>query len=78
MNWGPLSFVEELPMAVYKEVNELPRCGSCGKLLTANGLTAERLGHVVWFCSEQCISVFDTYKAPKYGGQALWPEAIRG
>ena len=36
---------------------------------------AERLGHTLVFCSEQCIRVFDTYKAPKYGDEAVWPES---
>lgn len=63
-------------MAVYREVNELPRCGSCGKLLTVGGLREERLDRTIVFCSEQCIRVFDTYKAPKYGADAVWPESI--
>jgi hypothetical protein len=63
-------------MAIYREVNELPRCGSCGKLLTAGGHEEERLGQTIIFCSEQCIRVFDTYKAPKYGADAVWPESI--
>lgn len=63
-------------MAIYREVNELPRCGSCGKLLTAGRLEEERLGQRIVFCSEQCIRVFDTYKAPKYGADAVWPESI--
>ena len=25
-------------MTVYREVSELPRCGSCGKLLTVGGI----------------------------------------
>lgn len=63
-------------MPVYREVNELPRCGSCGKLLTANRLEEERLGRTIAFCSEPCVRVFDTYKAPKYGADAVWPESI--
>ena len=64
-------------MTIYREVNELPRCGSCGKLLTVGGLVEERLGHELWFCSEQCVRVFDTYKAVKYGAEAVWPESIK-
>ncbi len=63
-------------MTVYREVNELPRCGSCGKLLTVGGLIEERLGQRVVFCSPQCVRVFDTYKVPKYGAAAVWPESI--
>ena len=63
-------------MTIYREVNELPRCVSCGKLLTVGGIEAERLGHLLVFCSEQCIRVFDTYKAPKYGDSAVWPESV--
>ena len=29
-------------MSVYREVSELPRCGSCGKLLTVGGLEVEQ------------------------------------
>jgi ribosomal protein L24E len=65
-------------MAVYREVSELPRCGSCGKLLTVGGIEEERLGRVLVFCSPQCIRVFDTYKAPKYGEAAVWPESVVG
>jgi len=63
-------------VTVYKEVSELPRCGSCGKLLTVGGIRAARRGHTLVFCSQQCIRVFDTYKEPKYGAQAVWPESI--
>jgi hypothetical protein len=63
-------------MAIYREVNELPRCGSCGKLLTAGRLEEERLGRTLAFCSEQCVRVFDSYKEPKYGADAIWPESI--
>jgi hypothetical protein len=63
-------------MAIYREVSELPRCGSCGKLLTVGGIEQDRLDHRLVFCSEQCIRVFDTYKAPKYGAAAVWPESV--
>lgn len=63
-------------MTVYREVSELPRCGSCGKLLTVEALEADRLGYRIAFCSEQCIRVFDTYKVPKYGDEAVWPESV--
>lgn len=63
-------------MSIYREVNEMPRCGSCGKLLTVGGQIEERMGQRIVFCSAQCIHVFDTYKAPKYGEAAVWPESI--
>jgi hypothetical protein len=63
-------------MPIYREVSELPRCGSCGKLLTVGGIEEERFGHTVVFCSHQWIRVFDTYKAPKYGEEAVWPESV--
>ncbi len=63
-------------MTLYREVNEMPRCGSCGKLLTSGGIEAERRGHAILFCSEQCVRVFDTYKEPRYGDAAVWPESI--
>jgi ribosomal protein L24E len=63
-------------MPVYKEVSELPRCGSCGKLLGVGGIEVERLGHTVVFCTEKCVQVFDSYKVPKYGEAALWEESI--
>ncbi len=56
---------------MYREVNEMPKCGSCGKLLNVDGLTVVRLGRAVMFCSERCIEVFDSYKEPKYGTAAL-------
>jgi hypothetical protein len=65
-------------VTVYREVNELPRCGSCGKLLTAGGLEEDRGEQRLIFCSRQCIRVFDTYKAPKYGAAAVWPESVVG
>ena len=58
-------------MTVYREVNEMPKCASCGKLLPVDGIRAERLGRPVQFCSDQCVRVFDTYKQPKYGDEAL-------
>lgn len=63
-------------MPVYKEVSELPHCGSCGKLVSVGGIRVERLGHTLVFCTERCIQVFDTYKVPKYGEAALWQESI--
>lgn len=56
---------------MYREVNEMPKCASCGKLLNVDGIPAERLGRPVMFCAERCVEVFDTYKAPKYGEAAL-------
>ncbi len=63
-------------MPVYREVSELPHCGSCGKLVSVGGIRVERLGHTLVFCSEKCIQVFDTYKVLKYGEAALWEESI--
>jgi len=56
---------------MYREVNEMPKCASCGKLLNVDGIPAQRLGRDVMFCSERCVEVFDTYKEPKYGTAAL-------
>lgn len=63
---------------LYQEVSELPRCGSCGKLLTKGGLEVERLDHRLIFCNDKCLEIFDTYKAPKYGEAAVWPESVVG
>ncbi|MFQ5426737.1 MAG: hypothetical protein ACE5EV_06630 [Gaiellales bacterium] len=63
-------------MAIYHEVSELPRCGSCGKLLTAARIEEERLDHTLVFCSRQCVRIFDTYRLPKYGREALWDESV--
>ena len=56
---------------MYPEVSEMPKCGSCGKLLNVGGIEAVRLERPVMFCSERCIEVFDTDKEPKYGSAAL-------
>lgn len=63
-------------MAVYQEVSEMPRCGSCGKLLTMGGLETERFEHTMIFCNANCLEIFDSYQAPKYGAAAVWPESI--
>ena len=63
-------------MTRYREVNEMSRCGGCGKLLTVDALDEQRLGHRLAFCSTRCIEVFDTYKEPKYDAEAVWPESI--
>jgi hypothetical protein len=65
-------------MTVYREVNEMPRCGSCGKLLTSGGIEVERRDHRLIFCTDRCVQVFDTYKEPKYGADAIWPASIVG
>jgi hypothetical protein len=65
-------------VTTYREVNEMPRCGSCGKLLTVGGLEEQRGEHRIVFCSQRCIVVFDTYKQPKYGDEAVWRESIVG
>jgi len=67
-------------MAIYKEVAEMPHCGSCGKLLVPGmtTFTAERRDHTLVFCSQKCITVFDAYKEPKYGAEAVWAESIVG
>jgi hypothetical protein len=58
-------------VTTYREVNEMPKCASCGKLLPVAGIAGERLGRAVQFCSAQCIRTFDTYKVLKYGDRAL-------
>jgi hypothetical protein len=61
----------EADLAMYREVNEMPKCASCGKLIPVGGIREERLGRAVRFCSEQCVRVFDEYKYPRYGRDAL-------
>jgi hypothetical protein len=56
---------------VYREVNEMPKCASCGKLLNVEGIRGQRLGRPVQFCTPQCERTFDTYKEPKYGARSL-------
>jgi hypothetical protein len=58
-------------MSMYREVNEMPKCASCGKLLNVPGIRTERLLRTVEFCSDRCVRVFDSYKEPKYGADAL-------
>jgi len=57
---------------VYREVNEMPKCVCCGILVPCAEIHAERRGVDLVFCSERCIRIFDEYKLPKYGNEALW------
>lgn len=65
-------------MTLYKEVTEMPHCGNCGKLLApgVHQVTAERRGQTIIFCSDKCVTVFDVYKEPKYGKDAIWAESV--
>ncbi len=63
-------------MSIYKEVNEFPHCGSCGKLMPTWEIVEERAGRNIVFCSVQCVGVFDTYKWAKYGEEGIFPESI--
>ena len=38
----------------------------------------QRGEHRIVFCSSSCIAVFDTYKQPKYGDEAVWRRVDRG
>jgi ribosomal protein L24E len=58
-------------MPIYREVNEMPHCGACGKLIPVGGILEERLSRPVYFCSERCVRIFDSYKEPRYGSEAL-------
>lgn len=56
------------------EVYEYPHCVCCGKLIAWTVPSIERCGHLVEFCSDRCVGVFDTYKLPKYGAAAAMNE----
>lgn len=59
---------------MYREVNEMPKCASCGILVPCKEVIREHHGVNLVFCSEKCFRVYDTYKFPKYRDRILAAE----
>ncbi len=54
------------------EVDEMPKCASCGILVPSrkHEVVREHEGRRLVFCSEKCYRVYLTYWYPKYGKSA--------
>ncbi len=50
-----------------REVDEMPRCESCGILIPVQELLKQHDGHDVIVCSEKCFRIYTTYVYPRYG-----------
>ena len=59
---------------MYREVNEMPKCASCGILVPCQEVIKEHHGVKLAFCSEKCFRIYDTYKFPKYKDKILATE----
>ena len=53
-----------------REVDEMPRCASCGILIPVQEMVKEHGGREVVMCSEKCFRVYTTYVYPRYGHQS--------
>ena len=52
-----------------REVDEMPKCASCGILIPSrkHEVVKEHHGRQIIFSSEKCYQVYLTYWYPKYG-----------
>ena len=53
-----------------REVDEMPRCQSCGILIPVEEIVKEHDGHEITVCSNKCFRIYRTYWYPRYGQQA--------
>jgi predicted RNA-binding Zn-ribbon protein involved in translation (DUF1610 family) len=51
---------------MYREVNEMPKCVSCGILIPTAEMHFSHHGRELISCSERCQRIYDTYKYPRY------------
>ncbi|HJN38693.1 MAG TPA: hypothetical protein QGH28_00775 [Chloroflexota bacterium] len=56
-----------------REVNEMPRCASCGILMPTAEIEKQHRGHTILVCSEKCFRTYRTYVYPKYGASPPRP-----
>lgn len=53
-----------------REVDEMPRCQSCGILIPVQEMMKEHEGKPVIVCSDKCFRIYRTYWYPRYGQKA--------
>jgi hypothetical protein len=58
-----------------REVNEMPRCVSCGILMPTDEIEKQHEGRTILVCSEKCFRIYLTYVYPKYGANPPKPGA---
>ncbi len=56
---------------MYREVDEMPKCETCGILVPCNEVTVRRHEVELVFCSDRCVVIYDEYKFPKYRTEIL-------
>ena len=56
---------------MYREVDEMPKCATCGILVPCQEVRKERHETELVFCSERCVRIYDEYKFPKYADEIL-------
>jgi hypothetical protein len=56
---------------MYREVDEMPKCATCGILVPCQEVYARRHEIELIFCSERCVRIYDEYKFPKYRDEIL-------
>jgi len=59
---------------MYREVNEMNKCASCGILVPCHEVIREHHGVKLVFCSDKCFGIYETYKFPKYKEKILMAE----
>lgn len=60
---------------MYREVNEMPKCASCGILIPCSELVFEHHGVKLYACSRRCTRVYSEYKFPRHRDAILALEA---
>lgn len=59
---------------MYREVNEMPKCASCGILIPCSELVFEHHEATLYSCSERCIRIYGEYKYPRHKDAILAAE----
>ena len=58
-----------------REVDEMPRCQSCGILIPVQEMVKQHEGQPVIVCSDKCFRIYTTYWYPRYGQKAASQDA---
>lgn len=51
---------------MYREVNEMARCATCGILVPTAEVHFQHHGRDLIACSSKCVALYDSYRYPRH------------
>ncbi|MBS1888653.1 MAG: hypothetical protein JSU06_15840 [Actinobacteria bacterium] len=60
---------------MYREVNQMPRCATCGILVPTQEIRFAHHERRLIACSERCVGLYDSYRYPRYRAEIEAREA---